>query len=133
MRIAYLAAAVAAIAAIQPAAAAAATKAEKTVIAICFTEDTQYTQTIGGQGFFHVSNHNGTYDTQKLVQTVYDGTTVCAVPDPKAPRANSDIAMVCANLKDKMVSVLYRRDTQTKMVRPANALPYCKARIDVLG
>lgn len=102
------------------------------MIAICFGEDTQYTQTIGGRGFFHVSNQNGTYDTQKLVQSYWDGNMVCAVPDEKSPRANSDIALICANMKDKMVSVLYRRDTTTKMVRPSNALPYCKARIDLL-
>lgn len=107
--------------------------AEQTWIAICFGEDTQYTQTIGGAGFFHVGNGDRTYDTQKLVQFSYDGNTVCAVPDPKAPRAMSDIALICADRNTKTVSVLYRRDTQTKMVRPSNTDPYCRARIDVLS
>ena len=119
-------------AATKPAAKPAAAAAETTWIAICFGEDTQYTQTINGAGFFHVGNGDRTYDTQKLVQAQYDGNTVCAIPDPKAPRAASDIAMICADRNTKMVSVLYRRDTNTKMVRPSNTLPYCKARIDVL-
>lgn len=134
MRPLFLAAAVlllstAAVAASKP---AAQTK-EVTWIGICFGEDTQYTQTIGGAGFFHVGNGDRTYQTQKLVQSFYDGKTVCATPDPKAPRASSEVAEVCANLDTKYISVLYQRDTQTKMVIPKNALPYCKARIDVLN
>ncbi len=137
MRLLFIAAAIAALAG--PACAAKstppkpATTAEQTWIAICFGEDTQYTQTISGNGFFHVGNGDRTYDTQKLVQSFYDGNTVCAVPDPKAPRAMSDIALICADRNAKTVSVLYRRDTQTKMVRPSNAEPYCRARIDVLS
>jgi len=115
-----------------PAQAPAAAK-ETTWIGICFGEDAQYTQTIGGAGFFHVGNGDRTYDTQKLVQNFYDGKTVCAIPDPKAPRASSAIAEVCANIDTKYISVLYQRDTQTKMVIPKNALPYCKARLDVLN
>src|SRR5512142_1085982 len=114
------------------AALAAPPAAEKTWIAICFGEGAQYTQTIGAAGYFHVGNGDRTYDTQKLMQTYYDGNKVCAVPDPKASRASSDIAMICADRNAKTVSVLYRRDTQTKMVRPSNTLPYCRARIDVL-
>lgn len=106
--------------------------AEQTWISICFGEDTQYTQTVGGAGYFHVGNGDRTYDTQKLVQSFYDGTTICATPDPKAPRAASNIALICANKVEKTISVLYQRDTQTKMVLPKNALPYCRARIDVL-
>ena len=105
---------------------------EQTWIGICFGEDTQYTQTVGGAGYFHVGNGDRTYDTQKLVQSFYDGTTICAIPDPKAPRATSAIAEVCANKTTKFISVLYQRDTVTKMVLPKNANPYCKARIDVL-
>jgi len=115
------------------AALSSAARAEETWISICFGEDSQYMQTVGGQGFFHVSNGNHTYDTQKLVQSFYDGNKVCSIPNEKAPRANSDIALICADKTTKMVTVLYRRETTTKMVRPANALPYCKARIDVLN
>jgi opacity protein-like surface antigen len=106
--------------------------AEQNWIVICLGEDAQYTQTIGGSGYFHVGIGNHTYDTQKLTQSFYDGNTVCAIPDPKAPRANSDIAEICASRTSNMISVLYRSDTQTKMAIPKNAQPYCKARIDVL-
>ena len=115
------------------AALSSAAQAEENWISVCFGEDSQYMQTVGGSGFFHVSNGNHTYDTQKLVQSYYDGNKVCAIPDEKAPHANSDIALICADKTTKMVSVLYRRETNTKMARPSNALPYCRARIDVLN
>jgi hypothetical protein len=110
----------------------AAQAAEQNWIAVCFGEDAQYMQTIGGKGFFHVSNGNRTYDTQKLVQSFYDGNMVCAIPDEKAPRANSGIAEICADKTAKTISVLYLRDTNAKRVIPKNATLYCKARIDVL-
>ncbi len=114
------------------AASKTAAPVEQTWIGICFGEDTQYTQTVGGPGYFHVGNGDRTYDTQKLVQSFYDGTSICATPDPKAPRASSNIALICANKTTRVISVLYQRDTQTKMVLPKNAAPYCRARIDVL-
>jgi hypothetical protein len=110
----------------------AAQAAEQNWISVCFGEDAQYMQTIGGQGFFHVGNGDRTYDTQKLVQSFYDGNMVCAIPDEKAPRASSAIAEICADKTAKTISILYLRDTNTKRVIPKNATLYCKARIDVL-
>jgi hypothetical protein len=111
---------------------AAPAKGEPTWIAICLGQDAQYTQTINGPGFFHVGNGDRTYQTQKLVQSQFNGTLVCAVPDPKAPRASTDVALVCADNNAKTVSVIYARDKGAKPVTPANALPYCQARIDVM-
>lgn len=110
----------------------AAQAAEQNWIAVCFGEDAQYMQTINGPGYFHVAIGNRTYDTQKLVQSFYDGNLVCAIPDEKAPRANSGIAEICADKTAKTISVLYNRDTNAKRVIPRNATLYCKARIDVL-
>jgi hypothetical protein len=112
--------------------AKAPAKAETTWISICFGEDAQYTQTINGPGFFHVGNGDRSYQTQKLVQSFYDGNMVCGVPDPKAARATTDIALICADKNTKMISVMYGRDKGSKPATPANALPYCKARIDAL-
>jgi hypothetical protein len=105
-------------------------KGEATWIAICLGEDSQYTQTINGPGYFHVGNGDRSYQTQKLVQSQFNGTMVCAVPDPKAPRASTDVALVCADRNSKTVSVMYGHDI--KPVTPANAQPYCQARIDVM-
>jgi hypothetical protein len=126
MRALLIAAAVAAL-------TSSAAQAEDTWIAICFGQDAQYTQTVGGPGFFHVGNGDRTYDTQKLLQSFYDGKTVCATPDPKAPRASSGVAEVCANKDTKMISVMPLTTGMPKPVTPLNASPYCKARIDVLN
>jgi hypothetical protein len=112
--------------------AAPAKAAEKTWIAICFGEDAQYTQTIGGAGFFHVGTGRRTYQTQKLVQSHYDGNLVCAVPDPKSPPADTEVAIVCADLAAKTISLMSLSTAQTKRVTPQNATVFCKARIDVL-
>lgn len=116
----------------KPAQKPAAKPSEITWIAICLGEDSQYTQTLGGAGFFHVGNGDRTYQTQRLVQSQFDGNTVCAVPDPKAPRASTDIALICADRNTKTVSVIYGADAKNKAVRPSNAVPYCQARVDVL-
>ncbi len=100
-------------------------------IAVCYGQDAQYTQTINGSGFFHVANGNGTYDTQKLVQIHYDGNQVCAVADPKAPKAMSEVAEVCADKTKKTISVMTIADDVGKKITPQNAHVYCNARVDI--
>jgi hypothetical protein len=100
-------------------------------IAVCYGQDSQYTQTIGGGGYFHVANNNGTYDTQKLVESFYDGNIVCGTADPKAPKALSEVAEVCADKTKKTVSVMTLADDVGKRITPQNARVYCSARIDV--
>ncbi|GAA0531278.1 hypothetical protein FHS83_002657 [Rhizomicrobium palustre] len=102
----------------------------KTLIGICFGQDAQYTQTLGGAGFIHIGNGDRTYQTQKLVQNFNDGKTICGAADPKAPVSSNDIVEVCATLETKTISVLYRSDN--KPVTPKNASPICTARIDLL-
>ena len=100
-------------------------------IAVCFGQDSQYTQTINGSGYFHIANGNGTYDTQKLVQSYYDGNIVCGTVDPKAPQAMSEVAEVCADKVKKTVTVMTLADDVGKKITPQNAHVYCSARIDV--
>ncbi len=117
----------------KPAAPPAKAAAEATWIVVCFDQHAQYTQVLGGAGFFHVANDDHrTYDTQKLVQSTFDGNTLCAIPDPKAPKAASGVAEVCADRNGKMLSVLYVKETATKRVLPKNADPYCEAHVDVV-
>lgn len=112
--------------------AAPAKAAEVTWIAICFGEDAQYTQTINGAGYFHLGTGQRTYQTQKLVQTSFDGNQVCAVPDPKAPHADSNVALICANRAAKTISVMSDSTAETKRVTPQNTTVFCTARIDAL-
>jgi hypothetical protein len=100
-------------------------------IAVCYGKDSQYTQTVGGAGFFHVANNNGTYDTQKLVQSYHDGNIVCGTADSRAPRAMSEVAEVCADKTKKTISVMTLADDVGKKITPQNARVYCDARISV--
>ncbi|HUO99222.1 MAG TPA: hypothetical protein VMU01_11165 [Rhizomicrobium sp.] len=100
-------------------------------IAVCFGQDTQYTQTINGPGYFHVANGNGTYDTQKLVNSYHDGNMVCGTVDPKAPKALSEIAEVCADKANKYISVMTLADDVGKKITPQNSHVYCQARVSV--
>ena len=106
--------------------------AEETWIAICFGEAAQYTQTINGPGYFHLGTGQRSYQTQKLVQTVYDGNKLCAVADPKAPHADSNVAMICVDRAAKTISVMSDQTAETKKVLPQNTTVFCTARIDVL-
>jgi opacity protein-like surface antigen len=99
-------------------------------IAICYGQDAQYTQTIGGAGYIHVGNGDGTYNTQKLKQTYYDGKIICGSADPNAPRSADNIAEVCANKTKNTISVMYGSDV-AKGLKPENATPYCNARVSV--
>jgi hypothetical protein len=100
-------------------------------IAVCYGQDSQYTQTVGGAGFFHVANNNGTYDTQKLVQSYHDGNIICGTADSRAPRAMSEVAEVCADKVKKTISVMTLADDAGKKIAPQNARVYCTARISV--
>ena len=106
---------------------AAAAQAEGWM-AICGGQEVQYIQTIGGAGYFHVPAGNGTYDTQKLVQSFYDGKVLCGTADPKAPRALSEVAEVCADKAKKTVAIMKFGDK--KPLTPQNAQVICEARID---
>jgi len=100
-------------------------------IAVCYGQDSQFTQTVGGAGFFHVANGNGTYDTQKLVQSYYNHNVVCGVVDPKAPLAMSQVAEVCADKVKKTISLMTIADDVGKKITPQNARVYCQARVNV--
>ena len=102
----------------------------ETWISVCFGQDVQYTQSVDGTGYFHVANGDGTYDTQKLVQSFHKGDVLCAVPDPKAPRSQADVAEVCADKAKKTISVLQQGDKAVP-VTPANAKELCSASINV--
>ncbi len=99
-------------------------------VAVCYGQDAQYMQTIGGAGYFHVGNGDGTYDTQKLTQTYYDGNIVCGTADPKAPRAANHVGVVCADKTRKVISAL-DLDAMAHKNAAKDAPVYCNARVSV--
>ncbi|MDE2184816.1 MAG: hypothetical protein KGJ78_17525 [Alphaproteobacteria bacterium] len=99
-------------------------------VSVCYGQDAQYMQTIGGPGYFHIGNGDGTYDTQKLTQAYYDGNIVCGTADPKAPVGSNHVGMVCADKSRKVISVMYLEQMKQKH-SPKDAPAYCNARVSV--
>ena len=99
-------------------------------VAVCYGQDAQYMQTVDGPGYFHIGLGNGTYSTQKLYQTYYDGNMVCGSADPKAPEASEHVAMVCADQKRKAITVMFK-DSMKNGASPKDAPVYCSARVSV--
>lgn len=99
-------------------------------VAYCFGRDAQYMQEIGGVGFFHIGQGDGTYETQRLNQTFYDGNVVCGMANPKAPQVSEQIAQVCADKTHKTIFVLYQGQG-ARGIPPKEPTPYCDAKITV--
>jgi len=112
--------------------AAAQPAGDATWIAICIGEDAQYTQTINGAGYFHLGTGERSYQTQKLVQTSFDGNKVCAIADPKAPHADSNVALICIDRAARTIALMSDSTAETKKVAPQNTTVFCTARVDVL-
>jgi hypothetical protein len=98
-------------------------------VAVCFGRDVQYTQDIGGVGYFHVGIGDGTYETQRLIQTYYDGNIVCAAADPKAQQISVQIGQICADKTRKVVTADFRSQAHTGPSKDAQI--YCDARVTV--
>jgi hypothetical protein len=99
-------------------------------VAVCYGQDAQYMQTIGGAGYFHLGLGDGSYSTQKLHQTYYDGNMVCGSADPKAPESAEHVGMVCADITRKAITLMYKDDLSHGK-SPKDAPVYCTARVSV--
>ncbi len=129
MRKLFLVVAVAALASVA-AHAAKETKA-KSWVAVCMDgKDAQYTQTIGGVGYFHLGDDNGSYQTLRLTQTFYDGTAVCGAVDTKLPAGTTPIGQVCANRSRNTIYFKYR-DAKDTTLPDEKVGVFCQAMVTV--
>jgi opacity protein-like surface antigen len=99
-------------------------------IAVCHGLDVQYAQTVGGTGYFHIGQGDGSYQTQRVSQSFYDGTTVCGAAVPNAPQVQEAIAQVCADKTKKTVSIIYKGEKKNPKL-PDDAQLYCSATVTV--
>lgn len=121
-----------ALAAVVPAAAQAAKdKDAKTWVAVCMDgKDAQYTQIVGGTGYFHLGDDNGSYQTLRLTQTFYDGTAVCGAVDTKLPPGTTPIGQVCANKSRNTIYFKYREAKDTALPDEKVGV-FCQAMVTV--
>jgi hypothetical protein len=98
-------------------------------VAVCTDgKDAQYTQTIGGVGYFHLGDDNGSYQTLRVSQTFYDGTAVCGAVDTKLPPGATPIGQVCANKSRETIYFKYRDAKDTNLPDEKVGV-FCKAMI----
>ena len=88
----------------------------------------QYMQTIGGDGFLHLGNPDGSFSTIKLKQSYFDGKVVCgntaSKPEPK------QIAGICADNEAQKIRLIY--GVQINHVKPNAVASYCNAQVSII-
>lgn len=89
---------------------------------------TQYVQTIGGDGYLHFAQSNGAFTSIKLKQSYYNGKTVCGTTGGKA--GANEVGAVCAD-NDKQAIRLVYGSQMSKGLRPEKAPVYCQAVVNI--
>lgn len=89
---------------------------------------TQYVQTVGGEGFLHLAQSDGAFTSIKLKQSYFDGKTICGSTAAKA--GPNQIAAICADNDGQTIRIVYGSQ-EAKGVRPENAPVYCQAVVNV--
>lgn len=95
--------------------------------ASCTGMDVQYLQTIGGDGFLHLGNPDGSYTTIKLKQSYFNGKVVCGTSGKAGP---NQIAAVCADNQAQVIRLVYGSQV-AKGIKPENTATYCEAQVTV--
>lgn len=88
----------------------------------------QYQQITGAEGYIHLNQGNGTYETVKLKQTYDDGKIVCGSVAAKA--GPNQIAAICAD-NDKQAIRIVTGAQFAKGLKPEKAPVYCQAIVNV--
>jgi hypothetical protein len=89
----------------------------------------QYMQTIGGEGFLHLGNPDGSFTSIKLKQSYFDGKVVCgattAKPGPK------EIGGICADNDAQKIRLIYGLQI-TSHIKPGAVASYCDAQVTII-
>jgi hypothetical protein len=94
----------------------------------CQDRQIQYQQIVGGDGFIHADNGNGTYTTVKLKQSYLKGKMICGTVPGKV--ADDETATVCADQEHQTIRVLRGADVK-KGTKPEKAIVLCSAVVNV--
>ncbi len=109
-------------------AAAPAAEAGLWTAACTGQQQIQYVQTVGGDGYLHFAQGDGSYTSIKLKQSYYDGKMVCGTTGGKA--APNEVSAVCADNESQTIRIVYGSQT-AKGVRPEKAPVYCQAVVNI--
>jgi hypothetical protein len=101
-------------------------------VSTCTARDLQYNQTIGGKGIVHIGNGDGTYQSVRLTQTFYDGTSVCGTTDTGQQEPFIPLAEICASRSRDSIYVLTKPAKGKDQSGAMTETPFCRAQITVL-
>jgi hypothetical protein len=94
----------------------------------CQDRQIQYQQIVGGDGFIHADNGNGTYTTVKLKQSFSSVKMICGTVPGKV--ADDETATVCADREHQTIRVLRGGDLK-KGLKPDKSRELCQAVVNV--
>ncbi len=89
----------------------------------------QYVQTVGGDGYLHIGQSDGTFTSIKLKQNYFDGKIICGSTTTKA--APNQVEAICADNANQTIRLVYGSQYR-KGVRPENVPAYCHAVVNVV-
>ena len=91
------------------AASMAAAANAATWVATCTDgKNIQYVQTEAGVGFLYLKTGRDFFQTARLSQTSFDGTTICGTVQANAPAGAEPITQVCTNKSRQVIYLKYR-------------------------
>ena len=87
---------------------AAAANAATWVAACNDGKNIQYVQTVNGLGFLYLKADKEFYQTARLSQTSFDGTTICGTVTANAAAGAGPVTQICADKTRQIISLKYR-------------------------
>jgi hypothetical protein len=94
----------------------------------CQSQQIQYQQITGAEGYLHVARGDGSYTTVKLKQSFLSDTMVCGSVPAKV--AADEVAAICADRDDQTIRLLRGADL-AKGMKPEKAPVFCPAVVNV--
>ena len=89
---------------------------------------TQYVQTVGGDGFLHLGQSNGAFASIKLKQSYHDSKMICGSTTTKA--GPNEVGAICADNDSQVIRIEYGSQI-AKGLRPEKAPVYCQAVVNI--
>jgi len=93
-------------------------------------KNVQYVQTIDGVGFLYLKTSKDFFQTARLAQSSFDGTTICGTVQGNAPVGAEAVTQICASKSSQTVSLKYRNPS-VKADTMHEAGTFCAANVTI--